>query len=293
MADRKSGPVKPPVIDLTARDATRSAADGRKTAAKAPARPKAATETSDQAASPSRRDRVRVRHRGAQARRAASGDAADLRRHRGRRPGSPCRGAPFPSPPSAARCSARSLPTCWPSWIALPSSAPRFADPAPALDRTGGAHLPTSSNASPPLEDSRADTQLSLDATIAQLDSGLADTTPVDRGRRARRSRRAAPSTSPASKTQLRHAREPASTPSPPALPRPMPAALATNLVGDWKPASRELTHALDGDRPAIRRDRCRHRRFAADLGAAKAAIAAQNQIDRRRPTSARRSSCR
>ena len=45
MADRKSGPVKPPTIDLTARAATPGGAAGTRPANKGPARPRAAAAT--------------------------------------------------------------------------------------------------------------------------------------------------------------------------------------------------------------------------------------------------------
>ena len=60
------------------------------------------------------------------------------------------------------------------SWIALPSSGPRFDDPAPVLAEQAG-RLDGLEQRFAAVEESALDTRVSLDATITQLDSGFAE----------------------------------------------------------------------------------------------------------------------
>lgn len=184
MADRKSGRVKPPVIDLTARDATRTAAGGVKPA-KAPAKPTAAAAsvqprpgTAETAAEPvvgAGSEFVAEPPRPAEAPRAAA-----------QTPPTPT--APPPPRPQArlampwsaisiaavgGALAGTGLTYLLASWIALPSSAPRFDDPTPVLTEQAG-RLDGLEQRFAAVEESALDTRVSVDATIAQLDTGLA-----------------------------------------------------------------------------------------------------------------------
>lgn len=148
MAERKSGPVKPPVIELTAREA-------EKPAAATTARGKAAA--------------------------AAEADAmADT--------DEPVRPAPPPPPRPQARLampwSAISIATLaggllgaglvygLGNWLPLPDQRPVIADPSTRLDATDSS-LGEIEARLMALEEQSKRTQVSLDATIAQLDGGL------------------------------------------------------------------------------------------------------------------------
>lgn len=172
MADRKSGPVKPPVIDLTARDAKPgpgSAEPQRERAEKSSPKPKAAAAS----ASAGRADAPATEQP-----QAAAGTAETL---------------PPPPPPSPPRPPAR-LAMPWSaisvsaiagallgtgltyllaSWIMLPSHDPVIADPTPELI-AHAARLEGLEVRFAALEEASLRTQVSLDATIAQLDEGLA-----------------------------------------------------------------------------------------------------------------------
>jgi hypothetical protein len=148
MAERKSGPVKPPVIELTAREA-------EKPAAATTARAKAAA--------------------------AAEADAmADTEE--------PLRPAPPPPPRPQARLampwSAISIATLaggllgaglvygLGNWLPLPDQRPVIADPSTRLDATDSS-LGEIEARLLALEEQSKRTQVSLDATITQLDGGL------------------------------------------------------------------------------------------------------------------------
>lgn len=161
MAERKSGPVKPPVIELTAREA-------EKPAAATTARGKAA-EAAEEAA-------------------AEATPAAE----------EPARPVPPPPPRPQARLampwSAISIATVagallgagivygLGNWLPLPNQRPVIADPAARLDATDSslneietrlAAIEEQSTRITALEEQGKRTQVSLDATIAQLDGGL------------------------------------------------------------------------------------------------------------------------
>lgn len=160
MAERKSGPVKPPVIELTAREAD-------KPAAATTARGKAA-EAADEAA-------------------AEAPAAAE----------EPVRPAPPPPRPQARLAmpwSAISIAAVagallgagivygLGNWLPLPNQRPVIADPAARLDATDSslneietrlAAIEEQSQRITALEEQGKRTQVSLDATIAQLDGGL------------------------------------------------------------------------------------------------------------------------
>lgn len=162
MAERKSGPVKPPVIELTAREA-------EKPVAATTARGKAA-EAAEEAAT------------------TAPPEAAE----------EPVRPAPPPPPRPQARLampwSAISIAAVagallgaaivygLGNWLPLPNQRPVIADPAARLDATDSslneietrlAAIEEQSQRIAAVEEQGKRTQVSLDATIAQLDSGL------------------------------------------------------------------------------------------------------------------------
>jgi hypothetical protein len=161
MAERKSGPVKPPVIELTAREADK---------------PAAATTASGKAA---------------EAAEAAPSEASPAAEE-------PVRPAPPPPPRPQARLAmpwsaitiaavagallGAGLVYGLGNWLPLPSQRPVIADPAARLDATDSSlneietRLAALEEQSPRLaavEEQGKRTQVSLDATIAQLDGGL------------------------------------------------------------------------------------------------------------------------
>ncbi len=161
MAERKSGPVKPPVIELTAREAEK---------------PAVATTASGKAAE------------AAETVASEAGPAAE----------EPVRPAPPPPPRPQARLampwSAISIATVagallgaglvygLGNWLPLPNQRPVIADPATRLDATDSslneietrlAALEAQSPRLAAVEEQGKRTQVSLDATIAQLDGGL------------------------------------------------------------------------------------------------------------------------
>ncbi|MBL8592942.1 MAG: hypothetical protein JNK01_09665 [Devosia sp.] len=161
MAERKSGPVKPPVIELTAREADK---------------PAAATTASGKAA---------------EAAEAAPSEASPAAEE-------PVRPAPPPPPRPQARLAmpwsaitiaavagallGAGLVYGLGNWLPLPNQRPVIADPAARLDATDSSlneietRLAALEEQSPRLaavEEQGKRTQVSLDATIAQLDGGL------------------------------------------------------------------------------------------------------------------------
>lgn len=152
MAQRKSGPVKPPVIDLKAREAepAASTAEGR------------AEEAAVEAAG-------------------SSSAAAASAEEPARTPPPPRPQARLAMPWSAISIAAvggallgAGLVYGLGNWVPLPSKAPVIADPAARLEaqETGLAGLDARLAA---VEEQSKRTQVSLDATIAQLDTGLND----------------------------------------------------------------------------------------------------------------------
>jgi hypothetical protein len=151
MAERKSGPVKPPVIELTAREA-------EKPAAATTARGKAAE--------------------AAEATAAEAPAAAE----------EPVRPAPPPRPQArlAMPWSAISIAAVagallgaglvygLGNWLPLPNQRPMIADPAARLDATDSI-LNDIKTRLAAIEEQSKRTQVSLDATIAQLDGGLTE----------------------------------------------------------------------------------------------------------------------
>ena len=188
MAERKSGPVKPPVIDLKARDASQptetdkpaakpaapkpAAAKGESAAAK----PEPTVETGPEAATVTETVTERV-----------------IETPTEPRP-EPVRPIPTPPTPPAPPVRQARLAMPWSAIgiasaggailgtvltyllvnvLPLPSNAPVIADPAEQLSALDG-RIATLEQRVPTLEESAMDTQVSLDATIAQLDSGIA-----------------------------------------------------------------------------------------------------------------------
>lgn len=189
MAERKSGPVKPPVIDLTARE-TVPAGGPKPVRPRMEAQPMPAgastfdnpaettvgtapdTESFAEPASPKPEP-------------AARADADPTR--------SEPRSAPPPPPPPPRPLAVLAMP--WNAIavaaaggallgtlltyllgnvLALPDPRPMIADPAPRLD-TQAASIADFDTRIAALEDQTRRTQVSLDATVAQLDAGIAE----------------------------------------------------------------------------------------------------------------------
>lgn len=163
MADRKSGPVKPPVIDLTARDA---GSGKRAKAAGAPA----ATEVAAEEVVGSGTEFVTEHPKPEAAPRAAA-----------QTPPPPRPPARLAMPWSAISIAAAGgalagtgLTYLLAAWIALPSSAPRYPDPAPLLAEQA-ARIDGLEQRAAAVEETALSTRVGLDATVAQLDAGLAE----------------------------------------------------------------------------------------------------------------------
>lgn len=207
MADRKSGPVKPPVIDLTARDATRNA-DGEKPVGQraAPKTPKpklsdravqqsadAPVEAAAEPAAPEPSAPAEPVATAAEPRPEAVAEAAgpvetpEPAETAG--PAEATRSAPPPPRPQARLAMPWSaisiaavggallgtgLTYLLATWISLPSNTPIIADPAPELaeqaERLSGLEERFAA-----VEEASMDTQVSLDATITQLDTGFTE----------------------------------------------------------------------------------------------------------------------
>lgn len=181
MAERKPGPVKPPVIDLKAREASAAAADdeAKRTAA---ATRRAASKTSaapgDAAESPAPPEAAPPKTASA-----APGPAPAQKE----RTQEPPETSPPPLPPrpparlampwsaisiaaGAGAVLGAGLTYLVANWIALPQQPPPFEDPTPAItaleQRTGGLETRLG-----PIEDNVRDTRASLDEALLQLDS--------------------------------------------------------------------------------------------------------------------------
>lgn len=194
MADRKSGPVKPPVIDLTARDATRTAAGGERPAeqrgaakpspkpkSSASATPQSPAAPADAAAEPVKPANAAVESQSEPAIEAAKTAGAP-------KPAPQTSAAPPPRPQArlampwsaisiaavAGALLGTGLTYLLATWISLPSSVPVISDPAQELaelaERTSGLEERFAA-----VEEASMDTQVSLDATITQLDSGFTE----------------------------------------------------------------------------------------------------------------------
>lgn len=190
MAERKSGPVKPPVLDLKARQTRPKTADGT------PESGAAASSTEEAASSEAARKPAAAGEPVA----AASGPVASARPPEAGaaeasggkaapKPDAPKSPPPGPPPRPQARLAmpwsaisiaavggallALILVYLLAAWLPLPNSAAPIADPAAQLAalEENDAALQQRLGA---LEEQTVDTQLSLDATIEQLDSGLA-----------------------------------------------------------------------------------------------------------------------
>lgn len=207
MAERKSGPVKPPVLDLKARQTKPKDATGKPDAgAAASSNDQAApSEPAGKPAAASGSAAAGAKDPAASARPPEAGTAGTSgdKSQPGARESKPGSGAasatpkpdapksPPPGPPPRPQArlampwSAISIATLGgallavllvyllATWLPLPNSAAPIADPAPqlaALDENDAALQQRLAD----LEERAADTQISLDATIAQLDSGLA-----------------------------------------------------------------------------------------------------------------------
>lgn len=154
MAERK-GPVKPPVIDLTARDATEPPAPPADAAPAAAPKPKSVPRPPKPAAE------------------AAPADEAPEAALPPPPPRPPARLAmPWSAISIAAAAGAvlgAALTYGLANWLALPDNRPVFADPAPALATLNSRDDALESRLAA-VETASRNTQVSLDATLAQLD---------------------------------------------------------------------------------------------------------------------------
>jgi phage shock protein A len=162
MAERKSGPVKPPVIDLKAREAEKAPTATTPKATAAEATPQA--------------------------------DKPELTPQPEAKPAPATPEPPRPTPPPPPRPQAR-LAMPWSAitiaavggavlgsiltyvlatWLPLPDNRPAIADPAARLDQQDASVAGLEARLAG-LEEQARRTQVSLDATITQLDAGLTD----------------------------------------------------------------------------------------------------------------------
>ncbi len=189
MAERKSGPVKPPVIDLKARDASQPAETDKPAAT--PAAPKSAAAKVEPGAAKSE-PQAEIKPEAATVTETATERVVEAPAEPRPEPVRPIPTPPIPpSPPvrqarlampwSAIGIAAAGgailgtvLTYLLVNVLPLPSNAPVIADPTERLAALDG-RLATLEQRVPTLEESAMDTQVSLDATITQLDAGLAD----------------------------------------------------------------------------------------------------------------------
>lgn len=196
MAERKSGPVKPPVIDLKARDASAAASKpAAKAAAEKPA-PETPAKTEPEAAAvvETTTETTTVRETVAK----PEAEASEPKPGPAEAKPEPPRATPTPpTPPTPPAPPVRQAKLAMPwsaisiaavagallgtaltyalvNLVPMPSNAPVIEDPAERLADLD-ARLAALEDRLTPLEESSMDTQVSLDATITQLDTGLRD----------------------------------------------------------------------------------------------------------------------
>lgn len=289
MADRKSGPVKPPVIDLTAREGSRGTAGddkppGQRTTAKPSPRAKpggAATAQSASAAS--------AIEPAEPLEAAAEPSPQAARPAEAPKPAAPQ--VPVPPPPrpqarlampwSAISIAAvggallgTGLTYLIASWVALPSNIPLIPDPAPQLAEQAG-RISGLEERFAAVEEASIDTRVSLDATIGQLDSGFTEL------RQSMAQLRQAMPTAPAAdltgiQAELRTLEGRVEAVAAGASSADADA-LAQSLVGIEQSLAALASRMSEIDRQFAATDAAIGT-FSADLAAAKAAIAAQNQ---------------
>lgn len=291
MADRKSGPVKPPVIDLTARDATRAVAEGekpaeRRAATKPSAKSRSSASTAE--AAPTQADSAAEAARPADAAAASQSQAAAGTAKPAEAPRPTAQTPPPPRPQArlampwsaisiaavAGALAGTGLTYLLASWISLPSNVPVIADPAPQLveqaERLSGLEERFAA-----VEEASMDTQVSLDATITQLDTGFTEL------RQSLTDLRTAIPTAPAvdlsgMEAELRTLEGRVEAIAAGASSADADA-LAQSLVGIEQSLATLTTRMSEIDKQFAATDTAIEA-LSADLGAAKAAIAAQNQ---------------
>ena len=177
MAERKSGPVKPPVIDLKARDASQPAETEKPTAKPAAPKPAAAekVESAPETATVTETVTERVTENPAEPKPEA------VRPIPPTPPTPPVRQARLAMPWSAIGIAAAGgavlgtvLTYLLVNVLPLPSNAPVIADPTERLAALDS-RLAKLEQSLPAVEDTARKTQVSLDATITQLDAGLGE----------------------------------------------------------------------------------------------------------------------
>lgn len=191
MAERKSGPVKPPVIDLKARDASTAAAKPTAKTAEKPARP-------DATAEPARTVEITAETVTVNEAAAPKADTAtpEPKSAPADPPPEPARAIPTPpTPPTPPPVRQAKLAMPWSAisiaavagalvgtaltyalvnLVPMPSGAPVIEDPSDRLAELDG-RIAALESRLPAIEESSMDTQVSLDATITQLDAGLGE----------------------------------------------------------------------------------------------------------------------
>lgn len=193
MAERKSGPVKPPVIDLKANDATQPAESEKPAArsAKPASRAKADTTVSkSEPAKPAPQAPVEKTDASSEAAAAAKPASSSPPRTEPKpeavraqatsaQAATPVRQAKLAMPWSAISIAVvagavlgTALTYALVNLVPLPSTSPGFADPTERLVDLDG-RLAALEDRLPALEQGSLKTQVSLDATITQLDTGL------------------------------------------------------------------------------------------------------------------------
>ncbi|HEY9011248.1 MAG TPA: hypothetical protein VIN06_09530 [Devosia sp.] len=201
MAERKSGPVKPPVIDLKARDASAAVAKPTAKAAEKPAEKAVKPESKpDQApVVETTTETVTVKETVEAPKPKATepkAEPAEAKAEAAEPTPEPVRPTPTPpTPPTPPPVRQAKLAMPWSAisiaaiagallgtaltytlvnLVPLPSAAPVIEDPAERLSDLDG-RLGALEDRVPALEESSMKTQVSLDATITQLDTGLGD----------------------------------------------------------------------------------------------------------------------
>jgi hypothetical protein len=194
MAERKSGPVKPPIIDLKAREAPGPAAPADESAREDVA-PEASEPSAPKSAAPRRGNRAKVEPPTTPAEPSTvDEDLPPEAVPKLAEPPGPAGGDIPPGPPPPPRPPAR-LAMPWSAisvaavagallgagltylaanWIALPQQDPPFADPTPALGDIAAAITAIDTRLAA-VEDTARTTRVSLDATLAQFDAATND----------------------------------------------------------------------------------------------------------------------